>query len=78
MSFYGDFTIEEAKEIGKEFDVICKADYGYDGILTSGKKYRIKIIDRILPMSPLCSFVSDKGTINSAHLQRFEKIKNEK
>jgi hypothetical protein len=76
-NFYGDFTIEEAKDIGKEFNVICHADYGYEGQLTRGKEYVIKIETRILPCSPLCSFLSDDGKRAEAHLERFSKIKKE-
>ena len=78
MAFYGDFTIDEAENIGQEFRVICKADYGYEGQLKIGKEYLIKIEPRILPMSPICSFTSDRGTIGKAHLERFSKITNEK
>lgn len=77
MGFYGDFSIEEAKSIGQKFTVICIADYGYEGTLKAGKIYEIEIVERILPMSPLCSFIGDKGNLNHAHLQRFKKIKNE-
>lgn len=76
-NFYGDFTIEEARVIGKEFDVICVSNYGYDGSLTVGKKYKIKIEPRILPMSPLCSFVNDRGDIGHAHLERFKKFEEQ-
>lgn len=75
MSFYGDFTIEEAKDIGKEFKAICAANYGYEGQLTEGKEYIITIEPRIMPMSPLCSFINDKGNKSECHLTRFRKIK---
>lgn len=76
-NFYGDFTIEEAEEIGKQFKVICSANYGYEGQLTKGKEYLITIETRILPMSPICSFINDKGNRGQAHLQRFSKINKE-
>lgn len=74
MSFYGDFTIEEAGDIGKEFKVICHNASSYDGKLTNGKEYLIRIETRILPMSPICSFISDNGKRSECHLTRFSKI----
>ena len=77
---YGDFSIEEAQNVGQKFKVICKANYAYEGVLTEGKEYEITIEPRILPVSPLCSFINDKGVYCRAHLQRFSKIgvKNER
>lgn len=72
--FYGDFSIEEAGDIGTKFKVTCHADYGYEGQLTKGKEYEITIETRIMPMSPLCSFMNDRGNRSEAHLERFSKI----
>lgn len=77
MSIYGDFTIDEAADIGKQFKVKCHASYGYQGKLTQGKEYLITIEERILPTTPLCSFINDKGERSEAHLTRFSKIKND-
>lgn len=71
---WSNFTLEESKAVGKKFKAICKANYGYEGMLTVGKEYEITIEERFLPMSPLCSFENDKGKLGSAHLTRFEKI----
>jgi hypothetical protein len=75
MSLYGDFTIEESCAIGARFKVICVCTWNYEDTLTHGKEYHIQIIERILPMSPLCSFINDKGNVSAAHLARFEKVK---
>lgn len=74
---YGDFTIEEAADIDREFKVICHAAYSYEGQLTKGKEYLIRIETRIMPMSPLCSFINDRGNRSECHLTRFSKIKPE-
>lgn len=70
---YGNWTIEESQAIGQKFKAICKANYGYENYLTEGKEYEITIRERILPMSPLCSFITDKKEPGAAHLTRFEK-----
>jgi len=75
MGLYGDFSIEEAKDIGATHRVICHANYGYEHQLTKGREYVITIEPRILPMSPLCSFTNDKGKFSEAHLGRFTKCK---
>jgi hypothetical protein len=75
MSFYKNFTIEEAGSIGKKFIAVCDWNGGYEWQLTPGKEYEITITTRILPMSPLCSFVNDKGNISECHLERFTKIR---
>lgn len=72
-SLYDTFTIEEAQNIGKKFIVKCKSNLGYEGKLTEGKIYQIEIIDRILPMSPLCKLIGDNGKEVACHLHRFEK-----
>lgn len=72
--FYGTFTIEEAKDIGKKFKAVCKSSHGYEYQLTIGKEYEIQIETRILPMSPICSFLNDKGNRSECHLERFEKV----
>lgn len=77
MAFYGDFTIEEAKDIGKQFQAVCKINYGYEYSLTVGREYLITIVPRILPMSPLCEFISDRGKLNCCHLERFAKKNSE-
>lgn len=74
-NFYGDFTIEEAKNIGAKHKVKCKANYGYEDALTVGKEYEIEVTPRILSMSPLCRGFGDKGKKFECHLERFEKIK---
>lgn len=71
---YGSWSIEEAGDIGKEFKAVCHAPYSYEGQLTEGKEYLIKIETRILPMSPLCSFMNDRGKVSEAHLERFTKV----
>jgi hypothetical protein len=73
-SFYGSWTIKEAKSVGKKFKAVCNANYSYEGKLTVGKEYIITIEPRILPMSPLCSFINDKGNKSEVHLERFTKI----
>lgn len=76
MSIYlHDWTIEEAKDIGRKFKVKCCANHGYENCLTEGKEYEIEVTPRILPMSPLCSFVGDDGRDgHECHLERFEKL----
>ena len=77
MPFYGDFTIKEAKDIGRQYKVKCHASHGYAGQLTMGKEYLITIEPRIMSSSPLCSFLNDRGNISEAHLTRFSKITGE-
>lgn len=73
--FYGDFTIKEAETVGGKFKAWCKANYDYEDCLTVGSEYEIKIIPRILPCSPLCSFMGDDGKERQCHLTRFGKVK---
>lgn len=73
MSFYGSFTIDEAADNGRKFKAFCKSNYGYEHCLTIGKEYEIEVTPRILPMSPLCSFMGDNGKPGECHLERFEK-----
>lgn len=73
-NFYGDFTIEEAKDVGAKHKVKCKSNNGYERTLTIGKDYEIEITPRILSMSPLCKFVGDNKKKGECHLERFEKI----
>jgi hypothetical protein len=72
--FYGSFSIQEADSVGKKFKAKCHANWGYENYLTVGKVYEITIAERILPVSPLCTYVDDKGAEGSAHLTRFTKI----
>ena len=72
--FYSNFTIEESRDICKKFKAVCHANHSYEDKLTVGKEYEIKIETRILPMSPICSFINDKGSISEAHLTRFTKV----
>ena len=71
--FYGSWTIDEAEDIGKKFKAVCHSPYSYGGQLTKDKEYEITIETRILPMSPICSFVNDRGNTSEAHLERFTK-----
>lgn len=71
---FSNFTIEEAGDIGKKFRARCKSSYSYEGQLTIDKEYEIEITTRIMPMSPLCSFLNDRGRRSEAHLERFEKV----
>ena len=71
---YDSWTIEESNQIGQTFTATCHANYGYEGHLTVNKDYLITIEKRIMPMSPLCSFIDDKGRKGMAHLTRFTKI----
>lgn len=71
---YKNFTIEEAKSIGKVFKAICDSSHGYEGQLTIGKVYDITVTPRILPVSPLCQFTNDRGNLSECHLERFTKI----
>ena len=75
MPFYKNFTIEEAKDIGKKFIAKCDHVGGYEYQLIEGKEYEIEITPRILPMSPLCKFLNDKGNYSECHLERFTKIR---
>lgn len=75
MSFYGDFTIEEAGDIGRKFKVTCHYNGGYEGQLTEGKEYEATMELGILALSPLFSFINDKGKESCAHIQRFTKAK---
>ena len=69
---YGTWTIEEAKAIGETFKAKCKSAHGYK--ITIGNIYDVTITPRILPMSPLCSFIDDNGKSCEGHLERFEKV----
>lgn len=73
-AFYSNFSINEAKDIGRKFKVICHANYSYEGKLTNGKEYEITIEPRILSLSPICSFTCDNGKLGEAHLIRFTKV----
>lgn len=74
-SIYGDWTLEEAKDIGREFEAICKSSYGYENCLKIGNKYTIKITPRILTMSPLCEGIGEGDKPFECHLERFSKPK---
>ena len=71
---YKNFTIEEAKSVGKKFKAICDSADRYSGQLTANKVYEITITERILTCSPLCSFLNDQGRQSECHLERFSKI----
>jgi hypothetical protein len=71
---YGSWSIEEAGDIGKEFKAVCHASGGYEYQLTEGKEYVVRIETRILPMSPICSFINDRNKRSEAHLERFTKV----
>ena len=71
-SLYGTFTIDDAAAIGSKFKAMCKANYGYEGHLTVYSIYEIEVMPRILPMSPLCKLIGDKGKEIECHLERFE------
>lgn len=73
-SLYDSWSIEEAGDIGARFRAVCRGDHGYRNHLTQGRQYEIEIIPRILPMSPLCRGIGDKGQEFECHLTRFEKI----
>lgn len=77
MGLFGDWTIEEAKEVGTKHRAVCRSSWAYERQLTIGKEYLITIEERILTCSPLCSFVGDNGKISAAHLQRFSKVKEQ-
>jgi hypothetical protein len=74
MSFYSNFTIEQANDIGTKFKARCRFSDGYKNQLTVGKEYEITIVERILPTSPLCEFMGDNGKLSAGHLTRFERI----
>ena len=73
-SIYDSFSTEEAESVGKQFKAKCKWNDGYTYCLSVDKEYVITITPRILPMSPLCSFIGDEGKEGECHLTRFEKI----
>jgi hypothetical protein len=73
---YKNFTIEEARSIGKKFKAVCDWNGSYEGQLTKGKEYIIEITPRILTCSPLCCFINDKGNMSECHLERFTKVKD--
>ena len=72
--FYGSWTIKEVDSEGKEFKAIGRRMHGYEEHITAGKEYTIKMIGRILSLSPLCEFVGDTGKACHCHIERFEKI----
>lgn len=71
---FGNWTIEEARSIGKKFKARCIRNDCYESSLTIGKEYEIEIAERILPMSPMCDLLGDNGIETTCHLTRFEKI----
>lgn len=73
MGIYGTFTIEDAAAVGEQFRAVCVGNSDMKADLTEGAEYVITIIPRILPMSPLCSFIGNTGKKCAAHLERFEK-----
>ena len=75
MSIYmGDWTIEEANAVGEVFVGRARGTRTASGLMTEGKLYMIMIEPRILPMSPLCSFIGDDGKMHCMHLERFDKV----
>jgi hypothetical protein len=73
-SLYGSFTIEDAENIGKKFMGKCLTNNGYEHDLTIGNVYEIEVTPRILPMSPLCKTIGDRGKTVECHLDRFDKV----
>lgn len=71
---YGGFTVEETEDVGKRHKVRCINNNGYGHALTIGKEYEIEVTPRILPLSPLCSFIGDDGNKGECHMWRFEKM----
>ena len=68
---FGDY---DQSPVGTVYKAVCKTNHGYEYHLTKGKIYTIIIAPRILPMSPLCSFMGDKGKMCECHLYRFHKV----
>jgi len=73
-SLYDSWSIEEAGDIGARFRARCIGNRGMTRLLTNGNEYEIEITPRIMPMSPLCRGIGDKGQEFECHLHRFEKI----
>lgn len=71
---YDSFSIEDVDSIGKKFKARCISNRGYDGFLSLNEVYVITMTTRILPLSPLCSFMGDCGRLVECHVTRFEKI----
>lgn len=68
---FGDY---DQSPVGTVYKAVCKTNHGYEYHLTEGKIYTIIIAPRILPMSPLCSFMGDKGKMCKCYLYRFHKV----
>ena len=73
MGLYrGHWSIKEAHTYGRKFRAYAARTDSY--ALTEDKEYEIEIVEPILPLSPLCQFIDDKGKLSAAHLERFTKI----
>lgn len=68
------FPEYDKSPVGTSYFAYCTINHGYEYDLTIGKIYIITIIERILPMSPLCSFYGDRGGCCASHLYRFNEI----
>ncbi len=68
---FGDY---DQSPVGTVYKAVCKMNRGYEHHLTNDKIYIITITPRILPMSPLCSFIGDKGKTCECHLYRFHNV----
>lgn len=62
---------------GKQYEIICKGNYGYDRSLTKGKTYiTLEGVEAgLFEGSPYVSFVGDDGKKHQAHASRFEIVK---
>lgn len=74
-SFYGNFSIKDANNIGAQFEAECIANYSYEDCLIKGKVYTITIIEPILALSPLVRLKGENNRGVRCHLTRFKKIK---
>lgn len=73
-SLYGTWSIEDAKSVGKKFLAKAKSNYGYEHAIEVGRHYKVEVVQRILPMSPLCKGTGKGGKQFECHLERFEKV----
>lgn len=72
--YYSGFSLEETRDVGTTFRVICQANYSMESELTKGKEYVVTLTPRILPGSPLCQFIGDSSRVCEAHLELFYKL----
>lgn len=68
---FGDY---DQSPVGTVYKAVCKTNHGYEYHLTEGKIYTIIIAPRILPMSPLCSFMEIKEKCVNATFIVFIKL----